>query len=102
MTARLIGHTRSMQDIGIVTSQTPNVYRPADSDRVYLTFEGLRESRTVADKRTRIRITLAPRPPCIFGSNSRMMSRLALAVRPCHRGTGRRQSADPGRTADST
>jgi hypothetical protein len=48
-----------MQDIGIVTSQTPMIYRPADSDRVHLTFEGLRESRTVADKRTRIRITLS-------------------------------------------
>ena len=35
------------------------IHRPADSDRVYLTFEGLRESRTVADKRTRIRITLS-------------------------------------------
>jgi hypothetical protein len=48
-----------VQDIGIVTSRTPMIYRPADGDTVYLTFEGLRESRTVADKRTRIRITLS-------------------------------------------
>ena len=87
-----------MQDIGIVTSQTPMIYRPGDGDTVYLTFEGLRESRTVADKRIRVRITLPRRSLCIFGSNSRTMSRPALAVRLCHQSTGRRQSANPGAT----
>jgi hypothetical protein len=48
-----------VQDIGIVTSQTPMIYRPADGDEADLIFEGLRESRTVADKRTRVRITLS-------------------------------------------
>ena len=47
-----------VQDIGIVTSHAPDVYRPEGSRVIYLTFEGLRESRTITDKRTRIRITL--------------------------------------------
>ena len=43
---------RTVQDIGIVTSRAPQVYRPEGSRVVYLTFEGLRESRTIADKGT--------------------------------------------------
>jgi len=42
-----------------VTYQVGLWTQAADGDRVYLTFEGLRESRTAADKRTRIRITLS-------------------------------------------
>lgn len=47
-----------MQDISIVTSRPPVVYRPEGGRTVYLTFEGLRESRTVADKLTRVRIAM--------------------------------------------
>jgi hypothetical protein len=47
-----------VQDIGIVSSRAPTVDRPVGARYVYLTFEGLRESRTVADKHTRIRIAL--------------------------------------------
>jgi len=47
-----------MQDISIVTSRPPNVYRPAGSRTVFLTFEGLRESRTASDKLTRIRVAM--------------------------------------------
>jgi hypothetical protein len=50
--------TMCMQDIGTASTRTPIVYRPAGTDTVYLTFEGLRESPTVADERTRVRITL--------------------------------------------
>jgi hypothetical protein len=48
----------SVQDIGIVSSQAPTIDRPPGARFVYLTFEGLRESRTVADKHTRIRVSL--------------------------------------------
>ena len=48
----------AVQDIGIVSSRTPTVDRPAGAQYVYLTFEGLRESRTIVDKHTRIRIAL--------------------------------------------
>jgi hypothetical protein len=48
----------SVQDIGIVSSRAPTVVRPAGSRVIYLTFEGIRESRTIADKQTRVRITL--------------------------------------------
>jgi hypothetical protein len=48
----------SVQDIGIVSSRAPTVDRPTGARYVYLTFEGLRESRTIADKHTRIRIAL--------------------------------------------
>ena len=48
----------AMQDIGIVSSRAPSVDRPTSARYVYLTFEGLRESRTIADKHTRIRIAL--------------------------------------------
>jgi hypothetical protein len=47
-----------MQDIGIVSSRAPTVDRPTSARYVYLTFEGLRESRTISDKHTRIRIAL--------------------------------------------
>jgi hypothetical protein len=47
-----------VQDIGIVSSRAPAVDRPPCARFVYLTFEGLRESRTVADKHTRIRVSL--------------------------------------------
>ena len=47
-----------MQGIGIVSSRAPAVDRPPGARFVYLTFEGLRESRTVADKHTRIRVSL--------------------------------------------
>jgi hypothetical protein len=47
-----------MQDIGIVSSKAPTVNRPTSARYIYLTFEGLRESRTIADKHTRVRIAL--------------------------------------------
>ena len=48
----------SVQDISIVTSRPPTVYRPEGSRTVFLTFEGLRESRTASDKLTRVRIAM--------------------------------------------
>jgi len=48
----------TVQNIGIVSSRAPIVDRPAGARYVYLTFEGLRESRTIADKHTRVRIAL--------------------------------------------
>ena len=48
----------AMQDIGIVSSKAPTVNRPTSARYIYLTFEGLRESRTIADKHTRVRIAL--------------------------------------------
>ena len=47
-----------MQEISVVSGKPPSVYRAAGSRTVYVTFEGLRESRTVADKLTRIQIAL--------------------------------------------
>ena len=47
-----------MQDIGIVSSRAPTVDRPAGARYVYLTFEGLRDSRSTADKHTRVRVAL--------------------------------------------
>ena len=47
-----------MQDISIVTSRLPTVYRPEASRTVFLTFEGLRESRTASDRLTRLRIAM--------------------------------------------
>jgi hypothetical protein len=47
-----------MQDIGIVSSRAPTMDRPAGARYVYLTFEGLRDSRTIADKHTRVRVAL--------------------------------------------
>jgi hypothetical protein len=49
-----------VQDISIVARSAPNVYWPSDSTSVFLVFEGLRESRTAADRLTRIRVTLPP------------------------------------------
>jgi hypothetical protein len=49
---------RPVQDIGIVSSRAPTVSRPAGARYVYLTFEGLRDSRTVADKQTRMHVAL--------------------------------------------
>ena len=50
--------TWRVQDIGIVSSHAPTVDRPAGSRYIYLTFEGLRDSRTIADKHTRVRVAL--------------------------------------------
>jgi hypothetical protein len=44
-----------VQHISIVPSTPPDVSQPDGSQFVYLTFEGLRESRTIADKLTRLR-----------------------------------------------
>jgi hypothetical protein len=46
-----------VQDVGIVSSRAPTVDRPA-SARYVPTFEGLRESRTIADRHTRVRVSL--------------------------------------------
>jgi hypothetical protein len=43
----------SVQDIGIVSSRAPSVDRPGGAHHVYLTFEGLRESRTIAEREVR-------------------------------------------------
>ena len=48
----------TLQDIAVFTGQPVVVYRPEGRGRVYLTFEGLRESRTVGDKLTRIRVAI--------------------------------------------
>jgi hypothetical protein len=48
----------SVQNIGIVSSRAPTVNRPPGARYVYVTFEGRRESRIVADKHTRMRIAL--------------------------------------------
>lgn len=42
----------------LVRSRAPFVYRPEGAPRVYLTFEGVRESRTIADEHTRVRVAL--------------------------------------------
>ena len=42
-----------MKEIGIFAISTPIVYRPAGTDTVYLTFEGLQEPPTIVDKRAR-------------------------------------------------
>ena len=47
-----------MQEISVVCRATPKVNRPPGAQTVYLTFEGLRESRTIADKLTRVQIAL--------------------------------------------
>ena len=47
-----------VQDIGIVRSHAPEVYRPERSRVVYLTFEGLSDLRTSSDRHTRVRVTL--------------------------------------------
>jgi hypothetical protein len=48
-----------MQEISIHSGSPPVVYRPEGPRVVYMTFEGLRESRTIADKLTRVRVALA-------------------------------------------
>src|SRR5947209_4877226 len=50
--------TVRVQDISIVSGKPAAVSRPEGSQVVYLTFEGLRESRTIADKLTRLRVAL--------------------------------------------
>jgi hypothetical protein len=47
-----------VQEISIVSGKAPEVARPLGTDRVVLTFEGIRESRTIADKLTRVRVTM--------------------------------------------
>ena len=47
-----------MQAISIVCRAAPTVSRPPGAQTVYLTFEGLRDSRTIADKLTRVQIAL--------------------------------------------
>ena len=47
-----------VQDISIVARNAPDVYWPPDATSVFLVFEGLRESRTAADRLTRVRVTL--------------------------------------------
>jgi hypothetical protein len=47
-----------VQDISIVTSRPPSLYRPEGSRTVFVTFEGLRESRTASDKLTRVRVAM--------------------------------------------
>ena len=41
-----------------MTSQLPSVYRPERTQTVYVTSEGIRDSRTIADKRTRVRVSM--------------------------------------------
>ncbi len=48
-----------MQEISIHSGSPPVVYRPEGARVVYMTFEGLRDSRTIADKLTRVRVALA-------------------------------------------
>jgi hypothetical protein len=47
-----------VQEISIVSGKPPTVHHPDNGRFVYLTFEGLRESRTVVDKLTRVRVTV--------------------------------------------
>jgi hypothetical protein len=51
-------HPSRMQEINIVTRMRPTVYHAEGSGTVYLTFEGLRDSRTITDKLTRVRIAM--------------------------------------------
>jgi hypothetical protein len=51
-------HPYGVQDISIVTSKLPRVHRSEGTGTVYVTFKGLRESRTISDKRTRIRVAM--------------------------------------------
>jgi hypothetical protein len=65
-----------VQDVSIVSRSTPSVYRPESSKNVYMTFEGLRESRTIADKLTRVQITLP------LTEASRLQALLAQCITP--------------------
>jgi hypothetical protein len=42
----------------MVSTSAPAIHRPSGGRIVYLTFEGLRESRTIAEKQTRVRVAL--------------------------------------------
>ena len=53
-----VGHPYRVQEISVVCRGAPAVNRPPGAQTVYLTFEGLRESRTIADKLTRVQIAL--------------------------------------------
>ena len=53
-----VRHFRMCRTLAIVSSRAPTVDRPTGSRYIYLTFEGLRDSRTIADKQTRIRVAL--------------------------------------------
>jgi hypothetical protein len=49
-----------VQEVSIVSGSAPSVHRLANGRRVFPTFKGLRESRTVADKLTRVKVALKP------------------------------------------
>jgi hypothetical protein len=49
-----------MQEISIVSGQPATVRRPVGSQHLYLTFEGLRDARNIADKLTRVRVAIRP------------------------------------------
>ena len=56
-----------MQEISVVCRSVPSVSRPPGAQTVHLTFEGLRESRTIADKLTRVQILLPAAQSWQFG-----------------------------------
>jgi hypothetical protein len=62
-----------VQEISIVARSAPAVSRPPGAQTVYLTFEGLRESRTIADKLTRVHVALP-------AAQARLLSDLLAAV----------------------
>ena len=47
-----------MQEISVVCRAVPTVSSPPGAQTVCLTFQGLREPRTITDKLTRVQITL--------------------------------------------
>ena len=61
---------------------TPAVSRPPGAQTVYLTFEGLRESRTIADKLTRVQIALPV-------AQARLLSNMLAALVPPDRQSDR-------------
>jgi uncharacterized protein with ACT and thioredoxin-like domain len=65
-----------VQEISIVSRSTPSVVRPDGSAFVFLEFEGLRESRTIVDKLTRVRVTLP------LAETTRLQELLAQRVTP--------------------
>jgi hypothetical protein len=54
----VVFYARDVQEIGIVSGSPPTVRRTEGSQHLFLTFEGLREARNIADKLTRIRVAL--------------------------------------------
>jgi hypothetical protein len=48
----------AVQSIGIVATRDPEVFRAEGSPNVRITFRGLRDSRTAADRDTRVSITI--------------------------------------------